>query len=312
MKIFNSALLFYVLVIPAVGIAENPSHSTAVSKSKTEYNNLIDAGLERSERPESNKFISIFEKNFDKGSYGRNLREIPDKELASLFEGIYDLLFFSPGHEEKARLQAKIADELKNRKIMLTNPFIADYIAIAHKSLIEARLFVDANIFADKHKLNTKITLGNSNVNFENITRPRVLSVNKEKSIIQLKMSSVDLVDNYQIIVEMHPNCYFSREFAKALEDNKAMRLRFAGKTLWLVRQGGTIPVESIIEWNKEKKFSRLVVAYKNEEWPREVVFVGTPVFTFLQNGKVIYQVRGWNGNSTWNELNKGLDMIGY
>lgn len=311
MKIHKRGLIIPLFLLSVVAFADSRSISESVENASDAYNDAIQAGIDRSERVEKEVFLDIFEEHLGEYLETDRLASLSDEELVAMFKGIYDLLFFSPGHEDKAVLHADLAEELKSREIEIKDPFIRDYLSVAHKSLLEARLFEASNAFSERHGLGVQIELDISpSSRVSDSEQPMVLEISDAEESPVISYKSVDLSSDFSVVIETNPQCHFTVEFIQALEENADMKSRFSEGVLWLVRQGDTLPIGRLLDWNDDTDIADLVVSHDNDDWPREIAFVGSPVFTFFVDGEAVHQVRGWRGDETWSELEIGFGFI--
>lgn len=177
----------------------------------------------------------------------------------------------------------------------------------AYGRLVDARMFAAARAFARRHQLAepewvkgvpTVDSRAAAYLDFRAVGGGSVASVEQ-----------VDLHEGTWLIAEVHPDCGFSRQAMTYLADNSAVLAGIdPGRVVWLVSQTHGQAIASIRNWNESRPGFRMVLSYRNRDWPEAISFLEFPVFNLVKEGQVVAKVRGWPGDSQGKVL---ADVIG-
>ena len=77
---------------------------------------------------------------------------------------------------------------------------------------------------------------------------------------------------------------------------------RFRHRIVWVapIRLDG---IEDILEWNKGSELISIALVDVEDRWPAEMGFQSTPVFYFLNDGRVVDRIIGWQHETSAAEL---------
>lgn len=270
-----------------------------------EFRDLVIREARGQRRLQTDVFTQKFEELF--GPYADpDVRSGLDSAELRLLHSAADATTFYTQDPGVAELLAAISDELEQEDESGDKSHLAE----TYEELIEARLYVLAADFAKRHK-KTVVPESFELVSAKTRYRgPSVIEVGDNQGMKTLARKPAGIAEGPRIIAIMHHGCAFSKQAVEHIEANEKLAGQFAGRTLWVMRQGATIPLDPIIEWNRNSELVDLVVSYKDSEWPEEILFTNTPVFYFLMDGEVVHRVMGWQGENTLSELAIGFEML--
>lgn len=122
---------------------------------------------------------------------------------------------------------------------------------------------------------------------------------------------SVDLDSGPWMVAEVHPGCAFSRRALEHLGENTALIEALPeDRILWVVNQSRSSEVPSFVAWNEQSPGPELTLAYRNQDWPQEIAFLGFPVFRFLQDGVLVKTVTGWPDDGQGEQIREGIRLL--
>lgn len=300
----TTALVVVALVIPSGAHAEEDLKKLSKVLQKEFLEIVIqDSREQRRSRPDvfKEKFESLFGQYMDR--QGRS--GLDSKELRILHSAVDSLAFYVKDADTAERL-AEISNEIESRDSEGNKSHLAE----TYEELIEARLFVAADKFADKYRGKVIPESFEWMSGTTSYSGPTVITVERKGRVMTLTRKAANIADGAHVIVAAHPGCGFCKRAIEYIENDEKLAPAFMGNAQWVATQGATIPLGSIVDWNQTYDFADLVISYKDSEWPEEIVFSRTPIFYFLVNGKVVYRVVGWQGEQTASELLTGFEML--
>jgi len=268
-----------------------------------EYDALIDAGIEAGSRVHRGVFRKLFEDELGDFIKSSEFRGYSLEQLVGLHAAVSHYLFYS-NDPELALVIREISDEIETREETVP----ATHLEITYESLIEARLFSEAAEFASRYRGNFVPALIDWQPQSDLPTGPAVIDVIGGSGKPTLLARPVKINKGRGVIVEAEPRCEVSRQLAQYLESQSLFEQE-SHSSLWVVRQGATIPLEPILDWNNTSNID-YVISYEDEAWPSEFTFSLTPVVSFLKDGKLVHQIVGWRGQETVQELQVAFESL--
>jgi thioredoxin-related protein len=296
--------LIVIASLPALA-ADSKTFEQRGEAAHAAYQELLDRGREKSNRVPIVELREVFDEHYQ-DYLDRDISGFSEAELLGLHDALGTLLFYAQD-ADMARLMANVSNAIERRFPQSTS----GHLEKTFEYLVETRLFEQARDFAKLHneKLDAEAFVVRDDIG-KDLDGPSVFTVRAENGVATLSRKAIELDKGNWVIVESEPRCYFSRKFLEYLEANKELREKFAGESLWLMRQGATVPLGPIVKWNEEADFVELTVSYNDDEWPREITLTATPTFSFVKEGKVIHQARGWLGEESLPELARGFELL--
>lgn len=182
----------------------------------------------------------------------------------------------------------------------------------AYQRLINARDFDRAREFARDNAVQPLEWVSNleAGLRHESGAAP-YLRFREEDGVPRAEHAAADLRTGTWLIVEADPGCAFSRRAMTYFSGNAPLVDDLPqSHILWVVPQGRTRAVPSIIEWNASNPDTELVLAYRNRDWPKEISFLNYPVFNLFHDGELVRKIVGWPNDEQMEQIRSGMRMI--
>ncbi len=214
------------------------------------------------------------------------LLTVNDDELRALFEAAYEAAFYTKTQSYNDLMRQFFA-EAKNRKLNV-NQELRDY----YDMLIRTRDFEGGSRLAAKFPEIIKALLPKLEVSAgvrAGLASEWVFSESERVAILQPAKLNVD----WLMLVVSRPQCAFSRIALESIYADAGLSNLLAGHTKWIMGQGNDFNFDLYQHWNKKYPHAPVTLVHKNSEWPLDSLS-STPIFYFLQHGKVIESFSGW------------------
>lgn len=125
---------------------------------------------------------------------------------------------------------------------------------------------------------------------------PTVMALGGTDGSWTLTRRRVDL-SGKQVVIVASPGCSFSRKFLEQLKTDTELA-GYARRSLLLFPKGGSLLIPAVHEWNAANPDHPFEYMYAVDEWPGLVCWQ-MPLFYFLQDGKVVSRIDGWQSGVT-------------
>lgn len=125
---------------------------------------------------------------------------------------------------------------------------------------------------------------------------PTVMTLGESGGEWTLTRRRVDL-SGKRVLIVASPGCSFSRKFLEQLKTDAELA-GYAKRSLLLFPKGGSLLIPGVHEWNSANPDHPFQYMYAVDEWPG-IVWWQMPLFYFLQDGKVVRRIDGWQGGVT-------------
>lgn len=139
--------------------------------------------------------------------------------------------------------------------------------------------------------------------------KPSLWILNTERGKRELVRYPFNIRARAQIIVLASTSCHFSELAARAIEADPALREVFRENAQWVAPANDLTDFDAIKTWNEAHTASRLGIIHDDAELPM-VQRIETPMFYFLDHGRVVDTVVGWPEGGNIDALRRGLRMI--
>ncbi|PIR18539.1 MAG: hypothetical protein COV48_07000 [Elusimicrobia bacterium CG11_big_fil_rev_8_21_14_0_20_64_6] len=136
----------------------------------------------------------------------------------------------------------------------------------------------------------------------------RAFSVSDDAKTIELESLPMD--KGPRVVMTVGPLCNPSGRANAAIEADPVLKQLMGNYAVRIAEPGEMQYLHKISEWNRAHPGSKMHVAYRPGDWP-EMNLGETPIFYFLENGKVTHTVTGWPSDEQKHELMKGFAVIG-
>lgn len=241
------------------------------------------------------------------------------KESRQLLRAALDAASIAPGLTDKIPVMARQAAALSgdfdqgipsaSGSAALT-PMLEEGL----ERLLNAREFDRAEAFAREHDLNVpkwaatwRPPIQEDAVTYLEFVAATGIEGSNEKPTAR----DVNLMHGKWLIVEVHPDCGPSRSAMTYLSRHPEVMSNVpTGRVLFVVSQSRGQALPSVLEWNRENPRVPMVLSYHNRLWPKEITFLGTPVFNFLVDGKVVGRITGWPGDSRATDIQREAAQV--
>jgi hypothetical protein len=227
------------------------------------------------------------------------LAKLGPPDVALLFRAA-DLDFFYTVSRASLRDMQLDLNELRRRGIARKEDDGKVYAA-----LVESRLFGQARAFAELHPLAATERVP---AVVDNVVRRGPTALLVEDGGKKLERKSVDVKDGRRIVVVSSPLCHFSQRAIGSIESDPVLGPLFRDHALWIVPPDESTSISSVSTWNRVHPNEQMQFAYQREEWPM-VERWETPVFYFLDGGRVVSKVAGWPLAGRKAEINRSLRL---
>ncbi|MCX7513441.1 hypothetical protein [Frateuria sp. STR12] len=117
-------------------------------------------------------------------------------------------------------------------------------------------------------------------------------------------------IGSSQIVVVSHPECHFTQNAVRYIEDHPALARVLAEHSTWIAPPGRSLDVDAISSWNRDHPSESIALASAQSDWPM-ISSWETPAFYFLKDGQLVETVIGWPKGGNTKALADGLRKIG-
>lgn len=289
--------------------SNNISARDDLSLTEKYFNQLNDASYDDtslSYRKKANNIRHIYDENISADQRADRLAAINDHDLKLLYEAACLAAFYTRDPKYLADMQLDLT-ELARRKLDSENNYDDLY-----STLVSQRKFDDARLLSKQRSTQAFKPLPV----YRDLTKstdhgPSVLALSEGPQGLEMSRTVVDLTDPAtQIIVVSHPLCHPSSRAVHAIQSDPVLSQAFVSHARWITPQDGNANFDVLARWNKQNPAFSMSPAYRQDDWPMLDIWA-TPVFYFLQNGKVVKTVSGWSEQGNRRELEEGLRQIG-
>ena len=290
------------------GLAANPFAAWAQPQqpsAEERYDELIRAIDSEAERPRNERTAllgKIYDELFPRRSFDR-LETISDEALDLTFKAAVNAvrLVGRPGYVRQAELAF---DELQARQLALPSHF-----SYMQGVYVQMRMLDEAGRFHAQHP-----SMGLAPIPAVRVPAPLPSGAPTAMTVSPdgraLVRHPVDLSGPARIVVVAHPRCHFSRNAMLAIEADPVLSQVFRESAMWLMPPDFRLEVDAVHRWNEAHPLTRLMLAYKVDEWP-QLDYWGTPTFYFFQEGELEAKVTGWPKGGRREELLAALREVG-
>lgn len=175
---------------------------------------------------------------------------------------------------------------------------ISEMAASTHTRLINARMFKVAGQFGRRHGIEQPEWTRNLAPYPGRTNAARYLQFDAESASPAASVINPGVESGDWLIIEVHPDCGFSRRAMAYLAENKKILAELvAARIIWLVSQADGQALPSVLRWNDSQPDFEMVLSYRDEQWPRGISFLEYPVFNLVRDGRVVSKLRGWPGD---------------
>jgi len=135
--------------------------------------------------------------------------------------------------------------------------------------------------------------------------KKKVLSINKEKHNVFFQ-DEFEFSDGAEIVVFFDPKCHFSNNLMKSVESNQYFKKNFSNYSTWIQVPNASLSYDSLLAW-KLKHPSFKVVSAANRTDFKAFDLRAIPVIYFMEDGKVMKEIRGWPQEGRGEELEQAI-----
>lgn len=136
----------------------------------------------------------------------------------------------------------------------------------------------------------------------------RAFSVSDDAKTIELESLPMD--KGPHVVMTVGPMCSPSGRASAAIEADPTLKRLMGSYAIRVTGPGEMRYLNRISEWNKTYPGAKIHIAYRPADWPG-MNLGETPIFYFLENGKIVHTVTGWPSDDQKHELMKGFSAIG-
>ncbi|MCQ4165910.1 hypothetical protein [Tahibacter harae] len=221
------------------------------------------------------------------------MRDIPGLENSDLEPAFRIALLlaartFAQAHVESAR---RVLDEMRHRS--LASPDHYARMAAAYLSIWKPAPAAQLNAHLPPAE---RLVIPALEVAVAPGPGPTVMSLGGSADHWTLTRRRVDL-SGRRVVVVASPGCPFSRKFLEQLKTDSELA-GYAKQSLLLFPKGGNLLVPEVHAWNAANPEHAFEYMYAVDEWP-DLVWWRMPLFYFLQDGKVVRRIDGWQNGVT-------------
>ena len=116
--------------------------------------------------------------------------------------------------------------------------------------------------------------------------------------------------DAPRVLVVSSPWCGFSGDATAAIAGDAALSSLVRRHSTWIMPQGPIPNFATIAKWNRDYPGWPMQIMYDEADWPM-IPSPQTPVFYFIDHGKVIETVTGWPGDAQKDKLRAAFARAG-
>jgi hypothetical protein len=159
-----------------------------------------------------------------------------------------------------------------------------------YKAMILYRRFDEAQAFADAHA-DLQLRRMPSVIDHVGLSKPSVFEIDPSNGM-SLRRRPFKSKQGFQLIVVASPGCHFSQAAATDISKNAEL-VRDMHGAVWLGAPDELLHFDAVAEWNQAHPATPMVVANSALEFS-ELDLSTYPTFYFLENGKVVDKISGW------------------
>ena len=310
----SSALTFPAAL--ASGLADQGADKDAdlvASSTKSEIESSIDAlankAIERWERIDNQAIADLLDQFFSAQLAAKDADSKPDAAaLESVFRVTSSASAATPSVASRlvdvSEMLVVAASDNREAEKRIPAATVAQN---TYDLLINAREFQMAQEFARRHGLE-EVSWIEGLAPIVPSQHARYLAFHRSGDKVVASLADADLHKGEWLVVEIHPDCAFSRRALDYLSQNRNI-LSEINETniLWVVSQSRGQAVPSMMTWNDENSDFEMVLSFENEHWPAGISFLEYPVFNLVRDGQVVQKLQGWPGDHQAESL---LDVI--
>jgi hypothetical protein len=229
--------------------------------------------------------------------------DITDDDVRSIFKALVDIVFYTSSPIVIDDIE-HVFSELQKREILLPRDYFDLY-----NSMLRSRSFPEAVKFRKKYPTVGLKAPPDFEISGEILgeTPTRLIVSDHERKVTR---EAYSVNKGFQLVSVVSLRCTFSRHAMETIAEDPAIINALHGQAIWLVPEGMEGELEEIQGWNRNHAGMRLDLSYRWSEWPM-IEDVATPVFYFLQDGKLVEKLTGWPDDSRLEDLRTVLDHLG-
>lgn len=225
-----------------------------------------------------------------------------DHQLDDLFTAAQSASFYSLSAESVTKLD-RIFGVLKSRGAATTR-----HAQLMIEAFLSQRQFWRARAIADEFGMNVQVPLLTDLTEPHNSSKPTLLTINPERSILVRRKVSID-PDALTVLIVGSPFCGFFRAAHRDIFQDEQLASLVLNHAIWIVPQSGRLGLSQITGWNEQHPYSPLKLAFKNSEWTWIDTWT-TPTFYFVRNGRVARKIKGWPSSDTTEVLRRAFSDL--
>jgi len=173
---------------------------------------------------------------------------------------------------------------------------------------VEARLVPDAVAFA-RDPANARLNpLPFFAPDDGSASPPTLWRVSADGTMVE--RAAFTIGDAPRVLVVSSPWCGFSEEATAAIAKDAELSGLVQRHSTWIMPQGPIPNFATIAKWNRDYPGWPMQVMYDEADWPM-IPSPQTPVFYFLDHGKVTETITGWPGDAQKDKLRAAFAKAG-
>lgn len=280
-----------------------------------EVDSMIDVAIAREERIDEQKVSDLLDHFLAKQLLPAETDSIHQSEIELAYRAVLGANSVAPNitgqlveivNRVGALLQEGGNDDQGSSNSLSVDPFRE-----AYERLVNARDFEAARKFASHYQIEEPSWARDFDLTNE-AGRAAYLDFDRSEGVVTAALRDVDLGHGNWMIVEVHPDCGFSRSALEYIRRNEEIVSGVPDdRVLWVVSQSRGQALASMLRWNDSNPGMEMVLVYKNEDWPQGISFLEFPVFNFVRDGRVVKKVRGWPGDKQAELIREGARILG-
>jgi hypothetical protein len=276
-----------------------------------EIDSMIDVAIAREERIDEQKISDLLDHFLAKQLLPVETHSIHQSEIELAYRAALGANSVAPDITSQLvelvnRVGGLLQDQGSSNNISSVDPFRETY-----ERLVNARDFEAARKFAAHYQIEEPTWVRDFDPTNE-AGRAAYLDFDRVDGVVTAALREVDLGNGNWMIVEVHPDCGFSRSALEYIRRNEEIVSGVPrDRVLWVVSQSRGQALPSMLRWNDSNPGMEMVLVYKNEDWPQGISFLEFPVFNFVRDGRVVKKVRGWPGDNQAELIREGARIFG-
>lgn len=313
-------------VSAAVGVAASDNAWAGGHENKESYSEFahsldseVGAAIENRRRVDERLVSELLGRFLEWHDADAGLDGLSDGDAEVVLRSMLDVNLLVPGsvHPDLVPLALRV-NESRSQTMTpesgSSSSLVVSPLGEAYQALVNARMFEAANDFSFRQGVEPAgwmLDLKQSTNNKEGSSRYLEFTVGGGE--VEAAVREVDLDDGDWMVVEVHPDCGFSREAMAYISENGETMMGLPWERVILaVSQARTDALPSLLEWNRNHPSMEMVLVYADSEWPQGISFLEFPVFNLVRDGQVVDKVRGWPGDHQGDRIRASLQSLGF